>query len=36
MAMLPLRIEVGCTDLRSLVLGSPDPQRFTGDMATGF
>ena len=36
MAMLPLRIEADAPTFGLLVLGSPDPGRFTKDMATDF
>lgn len=35
-AILPLRIESAPTAFGLLVLGSPDPERFTADMATDF
>lgn len=35
-AMLPLRNEAGTEAFGLLVLGSPDPHRFTSDMATDF
>lgn len=35
-ALLPLRAEAGADAFGILVLGSPDPERFTSDMATDF
>ncbi|WP_136413463.1 DUF484 family protein [Herbaspirillum sp. ST 5-3] len=35
-AMLPLRNDTGTEAFGLLVLGSPDPQRFTSDMATDY
>lgn len=35
-AILPLRIEAGADAFGLLILGSPDPQRFTADMSTDF
>lgn len=34
--IMPLRVEAGADAFGLLVLGSPDPERFTADMATDF